>query len=63
MVRTQEVLKSFSHKSHHNTKCYGGICEEEQREKHQINHQDLDLIYSSHIERDLIDDDVDLDLL
>ncbi len=44
------------------TKAIGGIREEEQRGEHKIL-QDLDLVDSTHKERDLIGQDVDLDLL
>ena len=57
--------KSLTLKFHQSYKSIGGIREEEQRKstKNSKFLQDLDLGGSSHKERDLIGEDVDLDLL
>jgi len=63
MARTPQRCSNPSlSNSNKATKAIGGIREEEQRGEHKIL-QDQDLVGSPHKERDLIGEDVDLDLL
>ena len=63
MARTQEVLKSFTLKSHKKQLILMGGDEEEQRRTQQMELQDLDPKGSPHLEERLIGGMVDLDLL
>jgi hypothetical protein len=62
MARTHEVLKSFSLKFYQSNKCCGGY---ESKNKEEIHKelQDLDPIGSPHLEKKLIGEKVDIDLL
>ena len=62
MARTLKVLKSFTHKFHQSYKSYWGNKRGRTKENTKFL-QDLDLVGSPHKERDLIGEDVDLDLL
>ena len=53
--------KSFSPKSHHNNKCYGGNERKNEEEHEEL--KDLDPRGSPHLEEKVIGGNVDLDLL
>ena len=63
MARTQEVLESFTLKSHQQQLLLVGRREEEQRRTQQLELQDQDLLGSPHLEEEWIGANIDLDLL